>query len=73
MKNLEKTFEREDGYVEYTYTMFGNEKWTISESEGNFTVEAWFKDNVFGSIEQAISEIRCVAGTMRIRKQNHRR
>lgn len=68
MKNLAKTFEREDGYTEYTYTMFGNEKWTISELDGVFTVEDWFRDNIFSSMEQAISEIRCVAGTMRIRK-----
>ena len=68
MENLEKTFEREDGYVEYTYTMFGNEKWTISELDGVFAVDAWFRDNIFSSIEQAISEIRCVAGAIRIRK-----
>ena len=68
MQNLEKTFQREDGYTEYTYTMFGNEEWKISEEDGVFTVDAWFRDNSFSSIGQAISEIRCVAGTIRIRK-----
>lgn len=69
MKNLQKTLEREDGYTEYAYTLFGIKTFTISEFNGVFEVVDWFRDNKYSSLNEAMSQIRCTMPKIIIKNQ----
>jgi hypothetical protein len=65
--NLEKVFEREDGYTEYEVKVAGK-YYTIERWQGMFSVGEWCDGprNEFKSLDAAIAAIRAETRKIRI-------